>query len=103
MSQADALTERQKPSGREELRQEIESRIRRLERAAGHGLWGMVIFLLVSLAAFNDFAILPDLPEQVRRQLGAPPPVEMISLALVIYAFSGIVYVLARMTRNIQS
>jgi hypothetical protein len=103
MSQADALTKRQKPSGREELRQEIESRIRRLERASGHGLWGMVIFLLVSLAAFNNFAILPDLPDHIRRTLGTPPPVEMISLALVVYAFSGIVYTLARMTRDIQS
>jgi hypothetical protein len=34
--------------------------------------------------------------------LGKPPPAELISLALVIYAFSGIVQTLARMSRNIK-
>lgn len=103
MSQAESLPERQKPLGRENLRQEIEAKIRRLERSTGHGLWGMVLFLLVSWSAFDNFSLLPDLPENIRRLLGTPPPAEMISIALVIYAFSGIVYSLARMTRAVQS
>ena len=85
------------------MRQEIEARIKKLERAVGHGLWGMAIFLMVSVAAFNQFSFLPDMSESMRKLLGAPPPVEMISLALVVYAFSGIVMILARMTRNTQS
>ena len=84
--------------GRENLQAQIEARIRRLELTAGNGLWGMVLFLLVSFAAFNGFAILPDLPESVRQKMGAPPPVDLISLALVVYAFSGIILTLARMT-----
>ncbi|MCM2264558.1 MAG: menaquinol oxidoreductase [Desulfuromonadales bacterium] len=86
------------PPGRENLQALIEARIRRLELTAANGLWGMVLFLLVSFSAFDGFALLPDLPESIRQKLGAPPPIDLISLALVIYAFSGIVLTLARMT-----
>lgn len=88
---------------RQNLQAQVEARIRRLERTAGNGLWGTVLFLLVSYAAFHGFTILPDLPEAVRARLGTPPPVDLISLALVIYAFSGIVLVLARMTSDTGS
>lgn len=101
VSQTEAA-EAQQPSAREVLRREIEGRIRRHERTAGHGLWGMAAFLAASIAGFNGFAILPDLPEQIRQSLGTPPPTEMISLALVVYAFSGIVYILARTGHAIQ-
>jgi hypothetical protein len=84
--------------GRDDLQACIEARIRRLERTAGNGLWGMVLFLLISYAAFDGFSILPDLSESTRQKLGAPPPVDLISLALVVYAFSGIILTLARMT-----
>ncbi len=83
-----------------DLQMRIEARIRSLERSAGNGLWGMVLFLLVSFAAFDGFSIFPNLSPEFRRQLGAPPPVNLISLALVLYAFSGIVLTLARMTSN---
>lgn len=91
------------PSRSADLQAQVEARIRRLELTAGNGLWGMVLFLLVSFSAFNGFAILPDLPESLRQSMGAPPPVSLISLALVIYAFSGIVLTLARMTTNVGS
>ena len=102
MSQLMPQPEDQQAPGREELRLKIEARIRRLEKAYGHGLWSMVVFLLVSFAAFDGFSFLPDLSEETRQMLGKPPPTEMISLALVVYAFSGIVRTLARMSRNIK-
>ena len=102
MSQLVPQPEDQQAPGREELRLKIEARIRRLEKAYGHGLWSMVVFLLVSFAAFDGFSFLPDLSEKIRQMLGKPPPTEMISLALVVYAFSGIVRTLARMSRNIK-
>ncbi len=102
MSQAGPHPEMQQAPGREDLRLRIEARIRQLERASGNGLWSMVLFLLVSFAAYANFSIFPDLSEDMRRMLGAPPPGEMISLALVIYAFSSIVRTLARMSRNIK-
>ena len=91
------------PQGRQDLQALIETRIRKLERSAGHGLWGTVIFLLISFAAFDNFSILPDLPIALRQKLGAPPPVDLISLALVIYAFSGIVLTFARMSSGTGS
>lgn len=93
----------QKPSPQDNLQARVEARIRRLERTAGNGLWGMVLFLLISFAAFGGFAVLPDLPPAIRQKLGAPPPVDLISLALVVYAFSGIVLTLARMTNDTGS
>lgn len=102
MSQAGSQPDGQKMPSRDDLRHRIEARIRHLERASGAGLWSMVLFLLVSFGAYDSFSFLPDLSEDVRGMLGAPPPAEMISLALVIYAFSGIVRTLARMSRNIK-
>lgn len=87
---------------RDDLRLKVEARIKRLERASGNGLWSMVLFLLVSFAAFDGFSFVPDLSDETRRILGAPPSGEMISLALVVYAFSGIVRTLANMTRNVK-
>ena len=103
MSQAGPQSDVQQTPGREDLRLRIEARIRRLERASGNGLWAMILFLLISFAAFDGFSILPDLSDDVRRMLGTPPSAEMISLALVVYAFSGIVRTLASMSRNIKS
>ena len=91
MSQVGPHPDGQQMSGRDELRQRIEARIRRLERVSLAGLWSMVLFLLISFGAYENFSFFPEISEDFRRMLGAPPPSEMISLALVIYAFSGIV------------
>jgi hypothetical protein len=103
MHRAPADTGGKERLGREQLQAHIEARIRSLERNAGNGLWGTVLFLLVSFAAFDGFSILPDLSEALRQKLGAPPPIDLISLALVIYAFSGIILTLARMTSDTGS
>ena len=42
--------------GREDLRQRVEARIRRLERASLAGLWSIVLFLLVSFGAYDNFS-----------------------------------------------
>lgn len=102
MSQAGRHPEEPLVTGREDLRLRIEARIRHLERVSGNGLWSMVLFLLVSLAAFDGFSFFPELSAEARRRLGTPPPGEMISLALVVYAFSSIVRTMVRMTRNIK-
>ena len=102
MSQTGPQSDVQPVPGREGLRQRIEKRIRHLERVSGNGLWSMILFLLVSFAAFDNFSILPDLSNKALEILGASPPVGMIGLALVIYAFSGIVRTLVSMSRNIK-
>ena len=102
MGQAGPNSDVRQAPGREDLRCRIEARIQRLERASANGLWSMVLFLSVSFFAFDGFSIFPDLSDDVRRMLGSPPPGEMISLALVVYAFSSIVRTLARMSRNVK-
>ena len=98
-----AETAAKDPTASDNLQALIEARIRSLERSTGNGLWGMVLFLLVSFAAFDGFSLLPDLSPELRKKLGAPPPVNLISLALVVYAFSGITLTLSRMTSNTGS
>lgn len=100
MSQTGRSTQSEQFPGREELRLRVEARIRRLQRHSASSLWFMILFLLISFAAFDEFSILPDLSDSSREILGASPPVELIALALVIYAFSGIVRTLASMSRN---
>lgn len=102
MAQVRPNPEEQQMPGRDDLRQRVEERIKRLERGSASGLWSMVLFLLVSLAAYSGFSFVPDMSDETRRMLGAPPPSSMISLALVVYAFSGIIRTLARMTKNIK-
>ena len=80
MSQAGPQSEEQQVTGREGLQLKVEARIRRLERVSGNGLWSMLLFLIVSFAAYNGFSILPDLSDDVRKILGASPPVELIAL-----------------------
>lgn len=102
MGQAGPRPDIQQVPGREDLRQRVEMRIRRLERVSGNGLWSMILFLIVSFAAFDGFSILPDLSDNALEMLGTSPPVSLIGLALVVYAFSGIVRTLASMSRNIK-
>lgn len=102
MGQVGPKPDTQQAAGRDALRLRVEARIRQLERASGTGLWSLVLFLLVSFCAYDNFSFLPGLSEETRQFLGKPPPEGIISLALVIYAFSGIVQNLARMSQNIK-
>ncbi|MBW2689810.1 MAG: hypothetical protein JRC99_07770 [Deltaproteobacteria bacterium] len=63
------------------------------------GLWGLLLFLIVSVAAFmaQDFNLYKTFPEPVLQVLGCPPPEILIHLALTCYSFTVIVPVLIRM------
>ncbi len=100
MGRSQSFPAGQEPDRREQIQAEIEARIRKLERSTITGLVGMIVFLLVSLGAYYQFAMFPELSEEAWQILGAPPPVEMISLALVVYAFSGIILILGRMAND---
>jgi len=100
MGRSRSFPEERKSDSREKIQGEIEARIRRLERSTVVGLLGMVLFLVVSLGAYYQFSMLPTLSEEVWQILGDPPPVEMISLALVVYAFSAIILILGRMAHD---
>lgn len=76
-------------------------RIRRLRSLSGRVLWSMALFLAVSIAAYDDFAVLPDLPSGLREMLGTPPSAKAISGLLVLYTFSTLVLTLARIIGGI--
>ena len=81
-----------------DLRAQTLERIRRLEARATQGWWVLALFLAVSSAVTYGLERLLPISEPLRQILGAPPPTMLISLALVIYSFSAIILILARMT-----
>ena len=76
---------------------EARERIRGLESRCRLGLWGLAGFLVLSLAAYAADGWLPPLAPRWRALLGPAPPVRLISIALAVYAFAALLYILARM------
>ena len=79
------------------LRKEALANIRKLQGKMTRELLSAALFLLLSIAAINDFSFCPSLPDAVRAALGRPPSVNMISAVLLLYVFSAIILILARM------
>lgn len=79
------------------LREETLANIHKLERKLTKELLSVALFLLLGIAALSDFSFFPSLPEQIRAALGRPPSVNMISAVLLLYVFSAIILILARM------
>ena len=77
-------------------RREILERIRYLRRQIRYSIWWMVLFFLVSLGAVLDFRFFPPISEKTRHLLGVSPPPALISIALVVYAFSALTLILGR-------
>jgi hypothetical protein len=49
------------------------------------------------MAAFRCSPLFSELPEDWRSALGPAPPVMLMSIALAVYTFSALLYILARM------
>jgi hypothetical protein len=79
------------------LRTETLANIRKLQSMLTKELLSTALFLLLSIAALNNFSFFPSLPEAIRTALGRPPSVNMISSLLLLYVFSAIILILARM------
>ncbi|GAB7026572.1 hypothetical protein [Geotalea toluenoxydans] len=64
------------------------------------GLWGMILFLGISLCALTvrDAQLLDALPETVRTLLGDSPPPILIHLALGASTISALILILGRIT-----
>jgi hypothetical protein len=71
--------------------------IRRLKTRPSHSLYAMAFFIALSIGAMRDFDFIPSFPPAFRELLGQPPSADMVSAALLIYSFSAIIKVLARM------
>ncbi|MDO3377393.1 menaquinol oxidoreductase [Geoalkalibacter halelectricus] len=90
--------ESQRPTASTDAQAEARVRIRRLQALSRRGLWGLAVFLLISLVAFTHDTLLPPISPGVRSFLGGSPPTNLISIALVVYSFSALVLILSRMS-----
>jgi hypothetical protein len=95
------LTEKNEPpdfrQNHVQLRRDTIVNIRKLHRKFTTELLSTALFILLSIAALNNFVFFPSLPEKLLTALGKPPSVNMISSALLIYIFSAIILILSRM------
>lgn len=78
-------------------RGQAKARIQTFTARARQGLWGLAIFGFGSLAVFNYTPALDLIQEPLGSALGQAPPVRLVSIALAVYAFSALIYILARM------
>lgn len=78
-------------------------KIRLLKAKSSRGLYAMAVFIALSIGAVRDFAFLPSLPPHIRTALGTPPSANMVSTALLLYAFSAIILILSRMMSGSHS
>jgi hypothetical protein len=86
--------------GGESTVSEVQKRIRDLRARSRMGGWGLAAFVVVSFLSIPNSYLLPALSESVRRFLGAAPPTNLISVALIIYAFSALTLILARIAQG---
>ena len=78
-------------------RLEIQDRIRYLKKQIRYSKWWTALFALVSLGAAVNFRFLPPISEEMRQFLGASPSPSLISVALIVYAFSTLILILGNM------
>ena len=73
-----------------------------LSALVNRGRWNFSLFLLISGAAFfaRDFNLFAVIPENARQLLGSPPPPDLITIALAIYALSAIILLLSSLANN---
>jgi len=88
------------PSSR---RQDILQRIRNLKRQMRYSKVWMALFFLVSIGAAVNFRFLPPISAEIKEILGASPPPTLISIALIVYAFSALILILGRMNTGSTS
>ena len=83
-------------------KEKIEERIRSLYGRGRRGLWGLLLFVLIStlFALAQQFVLYDLLSQQTRTLLGKPPSHTLISIALAVYSFSALVIILARMAKG---
>ena len=90
----------QDKAGSNARRQEIQGRIRGLKKQKLYSQMGMALFFLLSIGAAVNFQFLPPVSEAARNFLGASPPPALISIALIIYAFSALILIFSRINTD---
>lgn len=91
----------QSPGPTEMLLLDLEADIKRLKTFSNRGLWAFSAFLVICMAAWKNFSLLPP-PDAVITVLGKPPSSHLISIMLLIYTFSAIILSLSRMMAGME-
>ena len=78
-------------------RQKIQERIHYLKQQIYYSKWCMALFFLISFGAAVDFRFLPPISEETKQFLGGAPPSTLISIGLIVYAFSALILTLGHM------
>ncbi|PLX91855.1 MAG: menaquinol oxidoreductase [Desulfuromonas sp.] len=78
----------------------IQAHIDALHRLSRQGLWGLLVFILISMIAvfLKDFNILSHVSMSMREFLGKPPSPKLINIALAVYSFSALILTLSRLS-----
>ncbi len=81
------------------VRQGLQERAKALHFLSRRGLWGIILFLLVSIAALlvRDWNLFLMLPANMQQLLGDPPPPALIHTALAVSTISALIILAGRM------
>jgi len=93
------------PRDPQQRRARIEAHIEQLRRTSRKGLWGILIFAVISVLAVSvqDIDPLQHLSPQVRQLLGKPPSPDLINIALAVYSFSALILTLSRLADRAET
>ena len=77
-------------------------KVQALYALSRRSLWELVLFLLISIAAFSfrQFDLFAASSEPLRQILGCPPPALLINIALAVYLFSAVITLLVRIANQ---
>ncbi len=83
-------------------RERIQKTIVTHDALSRRGLWGMLIFIVISGLAlqFRDIDLFAGLPENVRCIIGAPPPPALIHVVLAVSTLSSLIITMGRMSED---
>ncbi len=89
-------------AGVKEHRERIRQTITAHDALSRRGLWGMLIFIVISCLAlqFRNIELFAGLPDNVRCIIGAPPPPALIHVVLAVSTLSSIIITMGRMTED---
>lgn len=83
---------------------QIRTKIDTLHAQSRHGLWNIVIFLIISMGALlvRDITVLEYFSENVRQILGAPPAPFLIHIVLAVSTISGLIIIGGRLANDAE-
>jgi hypothetical protein len=89
-------------AGIKQHREKIRETITTHDALSRRGLWGMLIFIVISGLAlqFRAIDLFANLPDNVRCIIGAPPPPSLIHLVLGVSTVSSIIITMGRMAEE---